>query len=557
MKKSNKIHKPAVTALAFFIMISFALLPGCKKEEKPPPPTPTPTNTPVPKIERIAYAYNGNLYWMETDGKGRRVIFSGEGSKWYPSASPDGWYIMFWMQTMKSYNLWLGSLKTRSYHQVTFDRDSLEGEIQNFKINNAVAWSQDSSYVVYSRNKDIWKMTREGFNQAALTDSHDCISPSLSKDGKLVYARIEGPRTHNLYIKSIDEKEGTKLTDFQGKKAGSPRFSPNGRKIVFTLSDSENVDVWIIDVNTKKREPLTFDGKSHSPCFSYSGDKIIFSGSVHNKYQPDIWIMNIDKTNRRKLTENGGVSPSWLRRILKQKPTPTPEIEKKQPAEPAREEYKAEEVPVETTTPLPAETVEVYEDLAITVVKQGDELLFYPVIHFDSAYANIKQEYYGVLDDMMKIIKRYESPIIISGHTDNVPISTERFPSNYELSVARAQAVKDYLVSKHGVDPGRISVEGYNADRPIVPNNSPENRYKNRRAEVYLKIIKAEQAKAEAETGEAPEKVPEEPEAAPTPEIKPTPKPTYTPTPEPNFFEKILNKFKKPKKEKKGKGAAW
>ncbi|MFW6210776.1 MAG: OmpA/MotB family protein [bacterium] len=133
---------------------------------------------------------------------------------------------------------------------------------------------------------------------------------------------------------------------------------------------------------------------------------------------------------------------------------------------------------------------------------------------------------------MVKIIEKYSSPIIIEGHTDNQPIHTERFPSNYELSVARAEAVKTYLVNRHNISPSRIQTIGMGEDRPIAPNNSPANMYKNRRAEIHLKITdtKAEEQKTAVEektddiprdkTGSEPseeETAPKEPDLSPTP----------------------------------------
>jgi outer membrane protein OmpA-like peptidoglycan-associated protein len=67
-------------------------------------------------------------------------------------------------------------------------------------------------------------------------------------------------------------------------------------------------------------------------------------------------------------------------------------------------------------------------DLSVKTVQKGDKLLFYPVIQFDSGIANIKSDYYDVMDDMYKIISKYQSPIVVMGHTDNQPIATAAYP---------------------------------------------------------------------------------------------------------------------------------
>lgn len=80
--------------------------------------------------------------------------------------------------------------------------------------------------------------------------------------------------------------------------------------------------------------------------------------------------------------------------------------------------------------------------------------------------------------------------VIVSGHTDNVAIRTPIFPSNWELSAARAASVAKYLAS-HGVDPQRLLIQGKSEFHPLVANTSARNRKTNRRVEISL--LKSEQ----------------------------------------------------------------
>jgi len=75
--------------------------------------------------------------------------------------------------------------------------------------------------------------------------------------------------------------------------------------------------------------------------------------------------------------------------------------------------------------------------------------------------------------------------VLVSGHTDDTPIETYQFPSNWELSAARAISVARFL-SENGVDPHRLSIQGYGEYRPIHPNSTPENKQANRRVEIML-----------------------------------------------------------------------
>ena len=79
--------------------------------------------------------------------------------------------------------------------------------------------------------------------------------------------------------------------------------------------------------------------------------------------------------------------------------------------------------------------------------------------------------------------------IVIEGHTDNVSLTAnlmKRFPSNWELSTARASAVAHFFQEERGIDPQRLSARGYSFYRPVAPNDTEEGRRQNRRIEIVL-----------------------------------------------------------------------
>ena len=107
-------------------------------------------------------------------------------------------------------------------------------------------------------------------------------------------------------------------------------------------------------------------------------------------------------------------------------------------------------------------------------------------ICFESAQADLLHNMQYQLKELAKIIGGKKSyRIAVSGHTDNTPISTDKFPSNWELSVARAVNTAKVLID-NGVDPSNVSIEGYGQYKPIFSNNSTENRKGNRRVEISL-----------------------------------------------------------------------
>lgn len=108
-------------------------------------------------------------------------------------------------------------------------------------------------------------------------------------------------------------------------------------------------------------------------------------------------------------------------------------------------------------------------------------------ILFDSGYAIVKEEAYPVLDKVGLILERYaESTIEIEGHTDNVPMVSDRYADNNELSTARAWAVFDYLKENTNLDPMKIKASGRGEYVPVADNSTEAGRQRNRRVEIRL-----------------------------------------------------------------------
>lgn len=100
--------------------------------------------------------------------------------------------------------------------------------------------------------------------------------------------------------------------------------------------------------------------------------------------------------------------------------------------------------------------------------------------------ATLRPQAQDVLSKVGTMFSQSNSKIIVEGHTDDAPISTGIYPSNWELSSARAAAVVRFL-SESGVNPSRFVVIGYNQYMPLVSNSSESNRAKNRRVKIVLK----------------------------------------------------------------------
>lgn len=104
---------------------------------------------------------------------------------------------------------------------------------------------------------------------------------------------------------------------------------------------------------------------------------------------------------------------------------------------------------------------------------------------FDTGDAQIDPGAVVALRAVAQILAPTEFPIIVEGHTDNVPISTAQFPSNWELSVVRAASVVRLFLDA-GVGPQRVTASGYAEERPVADNDSPEGRARNRRVSILI-----------------------------------------------------------------------
>lgn len=105
---------------------------------------------------------------------------------------------------------------------------------------------------------------------------------------------------------------------------------------------------------------------------------------------------------------------------------------------------------------------------------------------FDSGSADIRPRMVPLLKKIAAALQTTKGTIVISGHTDNIPIQGGRFQSNLELSAARATKVAQSLLSFGHIDPRRLSVEGFGEYQPVGSNETPQGREKNRRVEIIL-----------------------------------------------------------------------
>jgi chemotaxis protein MotB len=133
-----------------------------------------------------------------------------------------------------------------------------------------------------------------------------------------------------------------------------------------------------------------------------------------------------------------------------------------------------------------AKELQMAEDINIQVTDNGLLIQLGDKILFDVGNAELKPNAHPLLDIVGKTIRKHARTVLVSGHTDNIPIKTPQYPSNWELSSARAISVVKYLIDYDGVPPELLAATAFSEYKPIVPNTTPENQRKNRRVEFLV-----------------------------------------------------------------------
>lgn len=133
------------------------------------------------------------------------------------------------------------------------------------------------------------------------------------------------------------------------------------------------------------------------------------------------------------------------------------------------------------------------KQITTTLGKQGLMISLTDKVLFNSGSAELKNENSEIIKVVGSIISEVQNPVQVSGYTDNVPINTGDFPSNWELSGQRSMTVLKYMIDNNkGLNPERIYAAGFGEYHPIANNDTEEGREKNRRVEILVERMNGE-----------------------------------------------------------------
>lgn len=125
------------------------------------------------------------------------------------------------------------------------------------------------------------------------------------------------------------------------------------------------------------------------------------------------------------------------------------------------------------------------QDVSVTIATAGVRVSFVNGVLFDVGHASIRPEAFTVLNRIALILGSVPNDVIVEGYTDNLPIDTSKYRSNWELAAIRSTTILEYLVGR-GLGPTRFAAEAFGQYRPIASNNTAAGRQMNRRVDLLV-----------------------------------------------------------------------
>lgn len=265
------------------------------------------------------------LYIMDFDGRRVDKLTNFNSVVISPSISPDNTKIMFSLITpkrevangktriIKNIDLKMYDLNTKKVTTIS-DRPG---------INSGAIFGADDNIIYltlsFSGNADIYEMNRNtGAMRKVTTHYGDDVDPSITQDGSMMTFLSNRPgRAHIYTMNPSDAEKNVKRISFVGQFNATPRFSPDGKEIVFGSWVDNGFDLYRIGANGDNLVRLTKNfGSNEEPAFSPDGEFIIFTSKrmiSRNKASQDVYIMNREGEVLGQLTQNFGrcFSPQW------------------------------------------------------------------------------------------------------------------------------------------------------------------------------------------------------------------------------------------------------
>jgi eukaryotic-like serine/threonine-protein kinase len=268
--------------------------------------------------------HDSQIYTMNTDGSGQRILVNAKGHSWGPRVSPDGKFLVFStvIGTHNNHTATGGGQQGTGHHEI-FRARADGGDIAQITTsadnvwNNAWAWSPDSKFVVFASDRDgnweLYRMAADGSGVTRLTNNPAQDGwPTLTPDGKsIIFASDREGGTSQLYIMDANGQNARRLV-FSEAYDTLPSISPDGKTVVYSSQSGSLAEIYLLDLATNATTRLTSTvAMNTDPSFSPDGGKIVFTSDRDGN--TNIYVMDRDGKNPKRLTDDPGedVTPFW------------------------------------------------------------------------------------------------------------------------------------------------------------------------------------------------------------------------------------------------------
>jgi serine/threonine protein kinase/Tol biopolymer transport system component len=270
--------------------------------------------------------HNSQIYTMNPDGSGQRILLSTKGHSWGPRVSPDGQFLVFSVVIGEhtDHSATGGGEQGRGHHEI-FRARTDGGDITQITTtgdtvwNNAWAWTPDGTSVVFASDRDgnweLYRMDADGSDVVRLTDNTAQDGwPTITPDGEsIIFAsdRDGDPESSQLYIMGADGEDVRRLVSSEAYDT-LPSIAPDGKTVVYSSRSGSLAEIYSLDLATATTTRLTSTvAMNTDPSFSPDGSKIVFTSDRDGN--TNIYVMDRDGKNQTRITDDPGedVTPFW------------------------------------------------------------------------------------------------------------------------------------------------------------------------------------------------------------------------------------------------------